>query len=110
MKQDNKNEKPLYKVLNEQRTQGYLKVDYGHKKTPLTLAVGNLNTGLDWEEVGSAWKENDAKYLCMAYNNLTSLADALKNLIDDIEACKRSGINPSSTLLNIAKEKLSKIS
>lgn len=75
MKQENK--KPLYKVLNEQRTQG----DWKANGMQIESAGWNVATLNPYAPEISNFEAN-AQYTALAVNNLHHLAEALETLLE----------------------------
>lgn len=107
--------KPLYKVLDEQRTQGEWindndMVANGVEPTDETIFGSFLGEDYHYPCVHERSK-NEAKvnaaYTALAVNNLANLAEALQNFITD---CELSGWGYNPDHIEQAKEALNKIS
>ena len=109
MQKDNK--QPLYKVLNEQRTQGYLlSLKMDDKYIVHTLEDKFKFThhlSID-DTINKDEAKANAQYTALAVNNLAELAYNLARLIDRIEENELQGNFPSA--YTRAKEALNKIS
>ena len=79
----NQDKKPLYKVLDEQRTQGNIIVDEN--------SLGEVCIWVKGKNVGTINKEADAEYMTLAVNNLASLAEVLEIIITSPEWIKNYG-------------------
>jgi len=120
---------PLYKVLNEERTQGtlmlYKKVlpnnhlsigvtstnDKGATHTILS-AENYSSLDIDIKDEWTKKAEINAKYTALAVNNLANVADALQRMYDAalLMANYKQEIQFFDNLLNEAKEALKAIS
>ncbi len=80
----NQANKPLYKVLNEQRTQGEITVEnHGQFSNGRSLIVGGKCIISTFGQNASESEiEANAQYTALAVNNLASLAEALESLCD----------------------------
>lgn len=80
-KQTESNKQPLYKVLNEQRTQGVVTIT--KTKNHFFLEQSDNNGGFDtlctFSNVHER-QEYNAQYTALAVNNLASLAEALEKI------------------------------
>lgn len=93
-------QQPLYKRLNEVRTQGKWEL------TKFNEGDFGLCMECAGDGISEQMKKEDAEYTALAVNNLASLAEALELLY---ELCN-SGQPPGNDDLDKAKEALSKIS
>lgn len=106
---------PLYKVLNEQRTQGILTVDNG-AEPDLTLWIKKPepNPGNISECIATVWAndktEANAQYTALAVNNLANLADEMQNFIDNVIYDKKIYENQLSYFTRRFREALTRIS
>jgi len=115
-------QQPLYKRLNEVRTQGIWSVGYGHASNSLGLFTKKmLDEGLSEHpiclvspiETENETDKANAEYTALAVNNLASLAEALGNLH---HACMMDSDIPTAwwskhkETVAKAKEALNKIS
>jgi len=77
----NQDKKPLYKVLNEQRTQGRATIELrSFESSDLMFGndrVGELYCGSEYTEIEA---EANAQYTALAVNNLHLLAEALEKI------------------------------
>lgn len=113
---------PLYKVLNANRTQGELIVDYGATKGHIKAVTGKekaatptvLKYDIFKEFEGSLYKPEEQKangdYAALAVNNLTALAEALEEAIKEMEMISNKYPERVLMRINQAKAALSKIS
>jgi len=110
-------QQPLYKRLNEVRTQGIWSVGYGHASNSLGLFTKKmLDEGLSEHpiclvspiETENETDKANAEYTALAVNHLSEIADNLARLIDRIEESDLQINFPSAYAR--AKVALSKIS
>ena len=98
---------PLYKVLNEQRTQGEWNEDglaiVGPRPEIEICVMTN-----DEDVKGEAYA--NAQYTALAVNNLHLLAEALEEMIKEAHHANLTGMATSPFVLTRAKEALNKIS
>ena len=114
MQKDNK--QPLYKVLNEQRTQGYLlSLKMDDKYIIHTLEDKFKFThhlSID-DTINKDEAKANAQYTALAVNNLAELAEALQGLLSsykaDFKTITGSELNDTEAVKK-AKEALNKIS
>jgi len=121
-KWESESPKPLYKVLNEKRTQGEMMLGLttnlffpddvkevrlninGGKIASLTLEEGN--------EVSINTAKVNAQYIALAVNNFNKLTESLENIIELLDGlqCEQSGITiTEQNIYKIAKEAIEKI-
>lgn len=101
---NNETKKPLYKVLDEKRTQGEWWVKNGDKKYGDDKIFGSLMMGKKKGKYGgeiphvcfnSSHDQNheslmaNVEYTAMAVNNLANLAECLEDIVSNIEAMKK---------------------
>lgn len=120
MKQENETTAlPLYKRLDEERTQGeWMVVRYPDLETPYYIEVeGRIKEIIEFNQVliddkNIAPKEPqaNAQYTALAVNNLSSLADTLQAIIDNSFDVSNSYVTVSKALIEQAKAALSAIS
>lgn len=103
---------PLYKQLNELRTQGEWVV-IGTSKSLQKLHIGTSNTQIAAIFTSVPDAEANAAYTCLAVNNLHILAGVLNRIVNEsqIESLDDTDYwaNVSKELINEAKEALNRI-
>ena len=108
---------PLYKVLNEQRTQGKVFTDKAENDSEIVLSYGNGSIALAsfyCHPIDEETKAN-AQYTALAVNNLNEIADCLDTLLTYCkwipkEVFTEEGRQEFHLELKRAKEALSSIS
>lgn len=114
------NKQPLYKVLNEQRTQGnweFCEFDTPHGKE-FVIKEANLKKDGKWifsdriMEAGNYTNQNKAntQYTALAVNHLHHLAEALEKIKKAIEQTNGRNTNEVESCYNSIKEALNRIS
>lgn len=102
--------KPLYKVLDEKRSKGFIEVS-NESEPDLTLWIkSKVSEQTNQHEcIGTIWAndktEANAQYIALCVNNMAGIVEALEGLI---KAADHS--NCDSISVDKAKEALSKIS
>ena len=107
--------KPLWKVLNEQRTQGELELNPFGRKDILQINNGEAER---WQmgNFCTCYGENETErmantnYTALAVNNLHILAEALQKQIDEWHSKDSNFHKQEPPSLKAAREALSKIS
>ena len=80
----NETKQPLYKVLNEQRTQTEWSVTGLEFRAKSSLLLGSIYNHNPLNQSYEQAKAN-AQYAALAVNNLANLAEALKSLMEYLE-------------------------
>ena len=113
MKGEYINVQPLYKVLNEQRTQGVWEAIQGDSMNRYQIVTPDMTiSDVLAIDIPDEEGEANAQYTALAVNNLAPLAKVLEECLSEFETHHDSDDKDSTTyhLISKVKQALSKIS